>query len=113
MHSPTGLRGAPPDRVRVVVDRPARPAGDFVLYWMIAQRRLGWNFALWGAYNGAGLAALAVWRHRRGPAPSGTPVRDALSTLATFHFFAFGLILFACDVPQARQVVARLLGIFA
>lgn len=72
---------------------------------------LGWNFALWGAYNGAGLGALAVWRHRRGPAPSGTPVRDVLATLATFHFFAFGLILFACDLPLARQVVNRLLGL--
>jgi len=31
--------------VRVAVDRPAG-SGDFVLYWMIAARRPGWNFAL-------------------------------------------------------------------
>ncbi|MBP9826589.1 MAG: deoxyribodipyrimidine photolyase, partial [Thermoanaerobaculia bacterium] len=67
MHSPTGLRGAPPDRVRVVVDRPARPAGDFVLYWMIAQRRLGWNFALdraiaWAEELGKPLVVLEALR---------------------------------------------------
>jgi len=36
----------PTERVRALVDRPPRPDGEFVLYWMIAQRRLAWNFAL-------------------------------------------------------------------
>ncbi|MBP9899718.1 MAG: hypothetical protein KBF28_15170, partial [Gemmatimonadales bacterium] len=50
-----------------MVDRPARPAGDFVLYWMIAQRRLGWNFALdraiaWAEELGKPLVVLEALR---------------------------------------------------
>jgi deoxyribodipyrimidine photo-lyase len=33
-------------RVRARGSAPLRETGDFVLYWMIAARRLGWNFAL-------------------------------------------------------------------
>jgi len=35
-------------RVRVLAanQAPANPAGDYVLYWMVANRRVGWNFAL-------------------------------------------------------------------
>ena len=33
-------------RVRTLGSEPLREDGDFVLYWMIAFRRLGWNFAL-------------------------------------------------------------------
>ncbi len=40
-------------RLRTVHDAPARPDGDFVLYWMIAHRRLGWNFALQRAVDEA------------------------------------------------------------
>ena len=40
------LQSFPQERLRVLVDRPPRPDGEFVLYWMIAQRRLSWNFAL-------------------------------------------------------------------
>jgi deoxyribodipyrimidine photo-lyase len=40
------LRAFPAARLRCPGDRPVRPDGDFVLYWMIAQRRLVWNFAL-------------------------------------------------------------------
>lgn len=36
----------PDARLRVVQDTPPRADASFVLYWMIAQRRLGWNFAL-------------------------------------------------------------------
>lgn len=36
----------PPERLRVPVDRPVRPERDIVLYWMIAYRRLDFNFAL-------------------------------------------------------------------
>ncbi len=38
----------PVPRLRVTVcnARPARTSGDFVLYWMIANRRTSWNFAL-------------------------------------------------------------------
>lgn len=33
-------------RVNAVNDAPFRPDGDYILYWMIAQRRVHWNFAL-------------------------------------------------------------------
>jgi deoxyribodipyrimidine photo-lyase len=38
---------SPPDlRVHPVNDAPVRSDGDYVLYWMIAQRRMRWNFGL-------------------------------------------------------------------
>jgi deoxyribodipyrimidine photo-lyase len=36
----------PEARIRVLVHQPASAGGRYVLYWMIAQRRLTWNFAL-------------------------------------------------------------------
>ena len=33
-------------RLQVAADRPARAAGDYVVYWMTISRRVGWNFAL-------------------------------------------------------------------
>ena len=33
-------------RTRVLVDSPVNEKGEFVLYWMTAQRRLRWNHAL-------------------------------------------------------------------
>ncbi|MGD8330692.1 MAG: deoxyribodipyrimidine photolyase [Acidobacteriota bacterium] len=38
--------GVPQDRIRKLTDAPARDGGEYVLYWMIANRRLQWNFAL-------------------------------------------------------------------
>jgi hypothetical protein len=34
------------NRTTVLVDRPPSSAGTFVIYWMIAQRRVSANFAL-------------------------------------------------------------------
>ena len=36
----------PSVRVRLLNDKPIRADGAFVLYWMTAHRRIGWNFAL-------------------------------------------------------------------
>ena len=36
----------PATRLQSLNDRPLRPDGDYVLYWMIAARRARWNFAL-------------------------------------------------------------------
>lgn len=41
-----GDLGVPPIRVHGVNERPLRTDGDYVLYWMIAQRRTRWNFGL-------------------------------------------------------------------
>jgi deoxyribodipyrimidine photo-lyase len=35
-----------PNRIRDANRTPLRPGGDYVLYWMTAARRPGWNFAL-------------------------------------------------------------------
>jgi alginate O-acetyltransferase complex protein AlgI len=72
---------------------------------------LTWNFAAWGAYHAVGLGVLASWRAWRGPAPARAPLRDALATVATFHVFALGLLLFACDVPRAALFLGRLLAL--
>jgi deoxyribodipyrimidine photo-lyase len=39
-------RAVPALRIRVLTDAPVDGAGRFVLYWMIAHRRVVWNFAL-------------------------------------------------------------------
>ena len=40
------MAAAPPDRVRRLNRKAENPDGDYVLYWMIANRRLRSNFAL-------------------------------------------------------------------
>ncbi len=54
-------------RVRVVKDAPVRSSADFVLYWMIASRRVGSSFALdraieWAADLGKPLVVLEALR---------------------------------------------------
>jgi deoxyribodipyrimidine photo-lyase len=44
----------PPIRVRALNDAPVNPAAGYVLYWMVAHRRLAWNFALQRAVWWAG-----------------------------------------------------------
>ena len=60
-------RPFPQARLRLLVDRPPRSDGEFVLYWMIAQRRLVWNFALdraiaWAEELGRPLVVLEALR---------------------------------------------------
>jgi alginate O-acetyltransferase complex protein AlgI len=71
---------------------------------------IAWHFALWGFYHGVGLAALVLWRRWRGRVPA-TTGRRVLATLATFHFFAFGLVLFATDLERTARILGRLLGV--
>ncbi|HKV08600.1 MAG TPA: deoxyribodipyrimidine photolyase [Thermoanaerobaculia bacterium] len=40
------MTAIPEIRIQARNRAPLRPEGDYVLYWMIAFRRLGWNFAL-------------------------------------------------------------------
>lgn len=40
------VQPVPTIRIRPLNQRPLDPAGDYVLYWMCAQRRTGWNFGL-------------------------------------------------------------------
>ncbi|MGB0679476.1 MAG: deoxyribodipyrimidine photolyase, partial [Polyangiales bacterium] len=43
---PPAMPAVPNTRLRPLNDRPVRPDGAYVLYWMVAQRRVQWNFAL-------------------------------------------------------------------
>lgn len=40
------MTAVPQIRIQSCNQSPVRPQGEYVLYWMIAFRRLGWNFAL-------------------------------------------------------------------
>ncbi len=40
------MKRVPPNRIAEANDAPLRPDRDYVLYWMISNRRAGWNFAL-------------------------------------------------------------------
>lgn len=40
------MSGVPADRIRQINQRPVRPEGRHVVYWMTAARRLEWNFGL-------------------------------------------------------------------
>ncbi|HTC41997.1 MAG TPA: hypothetical protein VK703_10515 [Candidatus Acidoferrales bacterium] len=40
------MRSVPAIRIRKCNDAPVRPCANYVLYWMIASRRLRYNFAL-------------------------------------------------------------------
>ncbi len=40
------LATVPDLRIHTANERPLRPSGEYVLYWMIANRRTSWNFAL-------------------------------------------------------------------
>jgi deoxyribodipyrimidine photo-lyase len=41
-----GTLGTPSSRIRAVNEKPLNRSGAYVLYWMTAARRLGWNFGL-------------------------------------------------------------------
>ncbi len=43
---PSPVTTIPHLRIHSLNDAPIRPGGDHVLYWMVAFRRLGWNYAL-------------------------------------------------------------------
>ena len=42
----TATQPTPPTRISPLNDRPANPDGSYVLYWMTASRRAGWNHSL-------------------------------------------------------------------
>jgi deoxyribodipyrimidine photo-lyase len=46
-------KGIPALRLRYLNNRPIRPSGGYVLYWMVANRRTGWNFSLQRAVSWA------------------------------------------------------------
>jgi D-alanyl-lipoteichoic acid acyltransferase DltB (MBOAT superfamily) len=66
-----------------------------------------WNFVLWGAFHGVGLAATRAWQRHRGERTP-TWVGRAFTAVLTFHFVCLGWILFrAGDVAHVGAVVER------
>lgn len=87
-------------RRRVLVDRPSRADGEFVVYWMTSARRLGWNHALDRAVDLASATARPLlivealrcgyrWAsdrlHRFVLEGMAANARRAATTVATYH----------------------------
>jgi alginate O-acetyltransferase complex protein AlgI len=57
-----------------------------------------WNFVIWGALHGGGLAATRMWQRARDGSPNrprgASWARKALATLLTFHFVCLAWIFF-------------------
>jgi alginate O-acetyltransferase complex protein AlgI len=72
-----------------------------------------WNFVIWGALHGIGLAFVRIWQARFGSAkPEG--VRRYASIFLTFHFVSFAWIFFrAPDFGTALKVLARIASLTA
>jgi len=69
---------------------------------------LSWNFVIWGALHGFGLAAVSMWQVWRGTAKA-TVVWRYVNIIATFHFVTFAWILFrAPNLEVATQILARI-----
>ena len=67
-----------------------------------------WNFVLWGALHGAGLAFVRLWQALRGTAKP-TGFQRVLAIFVTFHFVAFAWIFFrAPDFPTASAIIGRI-----
>jgi D-alanyl-lipoteichoic acid acyltransferase DltB (MBOAT superfamily) len=70
-----------------------------------------WNFVVWGALHGIGLAAVRMWqvaRRKHGAAPA--PVLGRYAGIAlTFHFVAFAWVFFrAPSLETASAVLGRI-----
>ncbi len=67
-----------------------------------------WNFVLWGALHGAGLAVVRLWQSWRGTARA-TGVLRYLYILLTFHYVTFAWIFFrAPDFETAWSILQRI-----
>lgn len=78
-----------------------------------------WGFVLWGLWHGAGLAIVQIFQLRiRAPERkalrerlASTPAWTYASHAATFHFVAFGWLLFHFPPHQAWGIVRRMIGL--
>jgi D-alanyl-lipoteichoic acid acyltransferase DltB (MBOAT superfamily) len=67
-----------------------------------------WNFVVWGALHGVGLAAVRLWQARFGSAKA-TGVQRYVNIVLTFHFVAFAWIFFrAPSFDVAMAILGRI-----
>ncbi|MFB6375810.1 MAG: MBOAT family protein [Bradymonadaceae bacterium] len=72
-----------------------------------------WNFVIWGAVHGLGLAATRMyqrWRERTYPDFEPGPGWEAASVVLTFHFVCFAWIFFRAPDFEAAMAVLGQLG---
>ena len=68
-----------------------------------------WNFAIWGALHGIGLAGVRLWQTRFGPAKA-TGARRYVNIVLTFHFVAFAWIFFRAPSFDAALAILDRIG---
>ena len=67
-----------------------------------------WNFVIWGALHGVGLAVARLWQVWKGPAKA-TGAWRYVNILATFHFVTFAGIFFrAPNLETAFLILSRI-----
>jgi D-alanyl-lipoteichoic acid acyltransferase DltB (MBOAT superfamily) len=67
-----------------------------------------WNFVLWGAIHGAGLAVVRLWQVWKGTAKA-TGFWRYFNIVVTFHFVAFAWVFFrAPDFQTASAIIGRI-----
>ena len=67
-----------------------------------------WNFAIWGALHGVGMAVARLWQAWRGAGKAST-VQRCFSIFLTFHFVAFAWIFFrAPSLEAATAILSRI-----
>ena len=75
------------------------------------------NFILWGVYHGIGISAVNVYqrqkrriRNKRVQRYFASRMSQVVGIISTFHFFIFGLALFALNMEKLRILFSRLAG---
>ena len=67
-----------------------------------------WNFVVWGALHGVGLAVVRLWQTYTGSAKA-TGVWHYVNIFVTFHFVAFAWVFFrAPDFQSALAILSRI-----
>jgi D-alanyl-lipoteichoic acid acyltransferase DltB (MBOAT superfamily) len=68
-----------------------------------------WNFLIWGALHGVGLALCRAWQAWRGNRKWDSPLSRALACFWTVHFVCLGWIFFrASSLASAWDILARI-----
>ena len=72
-----------------------------------------WNFVIWGALHGVGLAVVRLWQTRTGPAKA-EGVWRYVNIIVTFQFVTFAWIFFrASTLDNAMLILSRIASMTA